>query len=208
MTSPRLRQVDLSLKKSLEANATVRYDSLACGIHMLRSCISVQVGIAIVYCLFAAGIVFGYAAIKPVLIDEGAFDELCTQQEIKNGVSPCYQQEIRLNLMFTVAAVSTNVAALPIGMAVTPAMLAAADNVYRHYPGPIRPSSLWYYKQYTPVYWSSAVLLRSQHLWRRIHTSIFLSCIGRPVYFHLIVPAVEHLSPQIRSDTRSSYWGI
>lgn len=71
--------------------------------------------IAIIYCLFAAGIVFGYAAIKPVLIDEGAFDELCTPEEIRDGVSPCYQQEIRLNLMFTVAAVSTNVAALPIG---------------------------------------------------------------------------------------------
>lgn len=67
------------------------------------------------YCLFAAGIVFGYAAIKPVLIDEGAFNELCTNEEIEKGVSPCYQQEIRLNLMFTVAAVSTNVAALPIG---------------------------------------------------------------------------------------------
>jgi hypothetical protein len=59
--------------------------------------------------------VFGYAAIKPVLIDEGAFKELCTSEELKHGVSPCYQQEIRLNLMFTVAAVSTNVAALPIG---------------------------------------------------------------------------------------------
>ena len=75
----------------------------------------VQVLIAIVYCLFAAGIVFGYAAIKPVLIDEGVFDNLCTEEEIKKGTSPCYQQEIRLNLMFTVAAVSTNVAALPIG---------------------------------------------------------------------------------------------
>lgn len=71
--------------------------------------------IAIIYCLFAAGIVFGYAAIKPVLIDEGAFEELCTSDELRDGVSPCYQQEIRLNLMFTVAAVSTNVAALPIG---------------------------------------------------------------------------------------------
>ncbi|ETN46836.1 uncharacterized protein HMPREF1541_01025 [Cyphellophora europaea CBS 101466] len=74
-----------------------------------------QVAIAIIYCLFAAGIVFGYAAIKPVLIDEGAFRELCTSEEVEKGVSPCYQQEIRLNLMFTVAAVSTNVAALPIG---------------------------------------------------------------------------------------------
>ena len=71
--------------------------------------------IAIIYCLFAAGIVFGYAAIKPVLIDEGVFKNLCTEQELKDGTSPCYQQEIRLNLMFTVAAVSTNVAALPIG---------------------------------------------------------------------------------------------
>lgn len=72
-------------------------------------------GVAIIYCLFAAGIVFGYAAIKPVLIDEGAFDELCTPEEVKAGTTPCYRQEIRLNLMFTVAAVSTNVAALPIG---------------------------------------------------------------------------------------------
>ena len=59
--------------------------------------------------------VFGYAAIKPVLIDEGVFDELCTKEELDKGTSPCYGQEIRLNLMFTVAAVSTNVAALPIG---------------------------------------------------------------------------------------------
>ncbi|KAK5451944.1 hypothetical protein LTS15_007667 [Exophiala xenobiotica] len=74
-----------------------------------------QVSIAIVYCLFAAGIVFGYAAIKPVLIDEGVFSDLCTPEEVEKHTSPCYQQEIRLNLMFTVAAVSTNVAALPIG---------------------------------------------------------------------------------------------
>ncbi|KIX07727.1 uncharacterized protein Z518_02381 [Rhinocladiella mackenziei CBS 650.93] len=74
-----------------------------------------QVVVAIVYCLFAAGIVFGYAAIKPVLIDEGVFQEFCTPEEVERQASPCYKQEIRLNLMFTVAAVSTNVAALPIG---------------------------------------------------------------------------------------------
>lgn len=76
---------------------------------------AVQVIIAIIYCLFAAGVVFGYAAIKPVLIDEGVFSDLCTPEEVEKHTSPCYQQEIRLNLMFTVAAVSTNVAALPIG---------------------------------------------------------------------------------------------
>ena len=74
-----------------------------------------QVITAIIYCLFAAGVVFGYAAIKPVLIDEGVFKHLCTAEEKEKKVSPCYKQEIRLNLMFTVAAVSTNVAALPIG---------------------------------------------------------------------------------------------
>lgn len=39
----------------------------------------------------------------------------CTQQELDDNVLVCYGQELRLNLMFTVAAVSTNVVALPVG---------------------------------------------------------------------------------------------
>ncbi|KAK0251085.1 hypothetical protein B0A54_00026 [Friedmanniomyces endolithicus] len=74
-----------------------------------------QVGVAVIYCLLAAGIVFGYAAIKPVLVEEGVYRDKCTQDELDEGVWVCYEQELRLNLMFTVAAVSTNVAALPIG---------------------------------------------------------------------------------------------
>ena len=74
-----------------------------------------QIVIAVIYCLFAAGIVFGYAAIKPVLIREQVYRKLCTPDEIERGVRTCYEQEIHLNLMFTVAAVGTNVAALPIG---------------------------------------------------------------------------------------------
>ncbi|RDW73987.1 hypothetical protein BP5796_07429 [Coleophoma crateriformis] len=74
-----------------------------------------QVCIAVTYCLFAAGIVFGYAAIKPVLISEGVYHDRCTQDELDRDVRTCYDQEIHLNLMFTVAAVGTNVAALPIG---------------------------------------------------------------------------------------------
>lgn len=76
---------------------------------------TVQVGIAVIYCLFAAGIVFGYAAIKPVLIAEGVYRSQCTEEELQKDVRVCYKQEIHLNLMFTVAAVGTNVAALPIG---------------------------------------------------------------------------------------------
>jgi hypothetical protein len=53
------------------------------------------VSLAVVYCLFAAGVVFGYAAIKPVLIDEGVYRNLCTKQELKDDVDVCYEQEIR-----------------------------------------------------------------------------------------------------------------
>lgn len=67
-----------------------------------------QVCAAVTYCLFAAGVVFGYAALKPVLKDEGAYKEWCAE-----GDDACV--EIHLNFMFTVAAVGTNVAALPIG---------------------------------------------------------------------------------------------
>ncbi|KAF1816613.1 MFS general substrate transporter [Eremomyces bilateralis CBS 781.70] len=74
-----------------------------------------QVIVAVIYCLFAAGIVFGYAAIKPVLIQEGVYRETCSKDELDRGVHVCYEQELRLNFMFTIAAVSTNVVALPVG---------------------------------------------------------------------------------------------
>lgn len=73
-----------------------------------------QITAAVVHCLFAAGIVFGYAALKPVLKDHGAYSHTCSD----DGSSPMPRDtcvEIRLNLMFTVAAVGTNVAALPVG---------------------------------------------------------------------------------------------
>jgi MFS family permease len=59
--------------------------------------------------------VFGYAALKPVLIHEHVYRDRCTKEELEQGVRTCFDQEIHLNLMFTVAAVGTNVAALPIG---------------------------------------------------------------------------------------------
>lgn len=70
---------------------------------------------ASIYCLFAAGVVFGYAAIKPVLIEERVYRNLCTPEELHDDVLVCYEQDLRLNLMFTIAAVSTNVVALPVG---------------------------------------------------------------------------------------------
>jgi hypothetical protein len=91
-----------------------------------------QVGLAVVYCLLAAGVVFGYAALKPVMVKEGVYRDRCTEKEIEKGLRVCYEQEIRysppfhvhgqemlttdrLNFMFTVAAVATNVCALLVG---------------------------------------------------------------------------------------------
>ncbi|ROT40088.1 FMP42 protein [Sodiomyces alkalinus F11] len=78
-----------------------------------------QVIVAVVYCLFAAGIVFGYAAIKPVLKHEGAYQDVCrSDSDVHDGDSIPVDDtcvEIHLNLMFTIAAVATNVVALPVG---------------------------------------------------------------------------------------------
>jgi hypothetical protein len=49
----------------------------------------------VVYCLFAAGVVFGYAAIKPVLVEEGVYRDQCTKEELDSEVLVCYGQEIR-----------------------------------------------------------------------------------------------------------------
>lgn len=54
-----------------------------------------QVAVAVVYCLFAAGVVFGFAAIKPVLITEEVYRDRCTKQELDDKVYVCYEQELR-----------------------------------------------------------------------------------------------------------------
>ncbi|KAL4897503.1 major facilitator superfamily domain-containing protein [Aspergillus ambiguus] len=71
-----------------------------------------QVCIAVIYCFLSAGIVFGFAALKPVLIAEGIYRQLCPPNSHEDV---CYSQQLHLNLMFTIAAVATNVAALPVG---------------------------------------------------------------------------------------------
>ena len=77
-----------------------------------------QVATAVIYCLFSAGVVFGYAAIKPVLVKEGWYGDFCEEDYETPGddqAGVCYGQEIRLNLMFTAAAAATNLCALPVG---------------------------------------------------------------------------------------------
>ncbi|KAK1821594.1 hypothetical protein LTR12_003988 [Friedmanniomyces endolithicus] len=74
-----------------------------------------QVIFTIISCWLASGIVFGFAALKPVLISEGVYRELCTPEEIIAGVEICYEQDLRLNLFFAIASTTCNVSALPVG---------------------------------------------------------------------------------------------
>ena len=66
-----------------------------CGCPELTSLATVQVAIACIYCLLASGIVFGYAAFKPILISEGVYREYCTEDDPGDDKKICYQQEIR-----------------------------------------------------------------------------------------------------------------
>ncbi|RAH82850.1 MFS general substrate transporter [Aspergillus japonicus CBS 114.51] len=74
-----------------------------------------QVAVTILACWFAAGIVFGFAALKPVLIAEGVYRDLCTDEELRDGVDVCVEQDLRLNFFFTVSSITANVSALPVG---------------------------------------------------------------------------------------------
>ena len=48
----------------------------------------------------------GYAALKPVLMESGVYSELC-----EPGIKYCSASDTRMNFMFTVATVITNVSA-------------------------------------------------------------------------------------------------
>lgn len=71
-----------------------------------------QISTALIYALLSVGICFGFAALKPILIDSGVYSYLCH----KDDTLPCVDQEVRLNQMFTWAAVATNVSSFPIGL--------------------------------------------------------------------------------------------
>jgi hypothetical protein len=60
---------------------------------------TVQVCVAVIYLVFSAGVVFGYAALKPLLIEEGVYRKFCTPDELDRDVSICYMQEIRYALV-------------------------------------------------------------------------------------------------------------
>ncbi|KAK5107136.1 hypothetical protein LTR62_001694 [Meristemomyces frigidus] len=74
-----------------------------------------QVVFTVFACWLASGIVFGFAALKPVLISENVYRELCTREELEANVEVCYEQDLRLNFFFAIASTTCNVSALPVG---------------------------------------------------------------------------------------------
>lgn len=80
-----------------------------------------QVTTAVLACWVSAGIVFGFAALKPVLIAEGVYRDLC-DPKAKDTLTgspevPCAKQDLRLNLFFISASITANVASLVAGTA-------------------------------------------------------------------------------------------
>ncbi|KAI5954517.1 hypothetical protein KGF54_002292 [Candida jiufengensis] len=71
----------------------------------------IQITCAIIWCLVAAGPVFGYAALKPILISQHVYENEC----VESVQTKCVQQDLSLNLLFTVACSVTNLSALPVG---------------------------------------------------------------------------------------------
>jgi hypothetical protein len=54
-----------------------------------------QVAITILGCWFGSGIIFGYAALKPVLVAQGVYKDLCAAEEFDGEFDTCYEQELR-----------------------------------------------------------------------------------------------------------------
>ncbi|EJD54139.1 hypothetical protein AURDEDRAFT_141988, partial [Auricularia subglabra TFB-10046 SS5] len=75
-----------------------------------------QVAFAVIFCVTCSGVVFGFAALKPVLVRQGVYRGLCVSRDEQRDDQPCEAQNLRLNSLFTYAAVTSNVVALPVGI--------------------------------------------------------------------------------------------
>jgi hypothetical protein len=49
--------------------------------------------------MVASGIVFGFAALKSVLVEEEVYRESCTREELLDNVRVCYIQDLRYGIL-------------------------------------------------------------------------------------------------------------
>ena len=74
-----------------------------------------RIAVGLVFTAAICFIIPGYQAILPVLYDEHVYSNRCTKEEIESASSTnasCNSQQLRLELMFTLAASITNIAGL------------------------------------------------------------------------------------------------
>jgi len=65
--------------------------------------------------LTTSGIIFGFQALKSILIENKVYFELCENTEENNEVSQCNEQILKFSLMFSLASTATSAFSLPIG---------------------------------------------------------------------------------------------
>lgn len=56
---------------------------------------TVQIVVGVLSCVTASGIVFGFDALKSILVDEGVYRSLCTEEELREDLRLCYLQDQR-----------------------------------------------------------------------------------------------------------------
>uniref|UniRef100_A0A060TIT1 ARAD1D40678p n=1 Tax=Blastobotrys adeninivorans TaxID=409370 RepID=A0A060TIT1_BLAAD len=79
----------------------------------LRIYDGIRITLALIGCTLSSGIVFGFPALKPVLIDYGAYSNLCSKVELGPHHS-CTAQELRLDQLFVFSIGANHVAVLPV----------------------------------------------------------------------------------------------
>eukprot|EP00124_Ichthyophonus_hoferi_P005305 Ihof_evm5s736 gene=Ihof_evmTU5s736 len=86
-----------------------------------------MVASAVVISLFTAGIIFGYAAIQPIFITEGAYGYMC-----EDGKTGCVDQVLMLNLMFFIASIALSISALMgiVGDYIGPRLMSVTGTVF------------------------------------------------------------------------------
>ena len=57
-----------------------------------------QILVGVISCVTASGIVFGFDALKTILVADGVYRDLCTDDELRKGVRLCYMQDQRSSL--------------------------------------------------------------------------------------------------------------
>ncbi len=146
----------------------------------------------------------GYAAIKPVLIREGVYSELCSKEELDHDTSPCYGQEIRF------------ADRRPLKDSLIDEMVQTKSHVHhcgcchqrlrvacRHNPRPVRASNLWHHWKHLDGDRYCSVCIRPRSTFRWLHTWLFLPCLRGTLCIHLLLSAFKLLSTALRSHSGS-----